>query len=113
MKQRTRLLIAFCTIIFVPIVLVWVAFFGFRHMQMKQLEENYGIEASDYTYLLNTVQLLNRYTEEDFEKLVDLANHNPSRLEDVTYLREVNEMLAGKNSFLLVRKGEEDRKSVV
>ena len=63
MKQRTRLLIAFCTIIFVPIILVWVAFFSFRHIQMKELQENYGIEATDYTYLLNTVQLLNRYTE--------------------------------------------------
>ena len=58
MKQRTRLLIAFCTIIFVPIVLVGVAFYSFRHIQMKELQENYGIEATDYTYLLNTVQLL-------------------------------------------------------
>ncbi len=105
MKQQTRLLIAFCTIIFVPIVLVWVAFYGFRHVQMKQLQENYGIEATDYTYLLNTVQLLNRYTEKDFEKLVELADNNPGQLEDVSFLREVDGALAEKNSFLLVRKG--------
>ena len=107
MKQRTRLLIAFCTIIFVPIVLVGVAFYSFRHIQMKELQQNYGIEATDYTYLLNTVQLLNRYTEENFETLLELADTNPEQLEDVTYLKEVDAALADKNSFLLVRKGDE------
>lgn len=107
MKQRTRLFIAFCTIIFVPIVLVWVAFYSFRHIQMKELEENYGIEATDYTYLLNTVQLLNRYTEESFETLLELADTNPEQLEDVTYLKKVDAALADKNSYLIVRKGED------
>ena len=107
MKQRTRLLIAFCTIIFVPIILVWVAFFSFRPIQMKELQENYGIEATDYTYLLNTVQLLNRYTEEDFEALLDLADTNPEQLEDVTYLKEVDAALTDKNSYLIVRKDDE------
>ena len=107
MKQRTRLLIAFCTIIFVPIVLVGIAFCSFRHIQMKELQENYGIEATDYTYLLNTVQLLNRYTEENFENLLELADTNPEQLEDVTYLKEVDEALADKNSYLIVRKDDE------
>jgi signal transduction histidine kinase len=107
MKQRTRLLIAFCTIVFVPIVLVWVAFTGFRHIQMKELQENYGIDAADYSYLLNTVQLLNRYTEENFKALLELADTNPEQLEDVTYLKKVDEALADKNSYLIVRKGEE------
>jgi signal transduction histidine kinase len=107
MKQRTRLIIAFCTIVFVPIALVCVAFLGLRHIQMKELQENYGIETTDYTYLLNTVQLLNRYTEKDFETLLNLADTNPEQLEDVTYLKEVDEALAGKNSYLIVRKGDE------
>lgn len=107
MKQRTRLLVAFCTIVFMPVVLVWMAFYGFRYIQMKELQENYGIETTDYTYLLNTVQLLNRYTEEDFETLLELADTNPERLEDVTYLKEVDAALADKNSFLVVRKGED------
>ena len=83
MKQRTRLLIAFCTIIFVPIVLVGVAFYSFRHIQMKELQENYGIEATDYTSLLNAVQLLNRYTEEIFETLQTLAETNPQQLDRI------------------------------
>ena len=107
MKQRTRLLIAFCTIIVVPIVLVWIAFSSFRHLQMKELQENYGIDVSDYTYLMNTVQLLNRYTEESFEGLLELADENPECLEDVEYLKTVDAALADKNSYLLVRKDED------
>ncbi len=107
MKQRTKLLIAFCTIIFVPIVLVGAAFFSFRHIQMKELEQNYGIEASEYTYLLNNVQLLNRYTEQNYEKLLELADTNPEKLEDLDYLQELDESLQDKNSYLLVRKGME------
>lgn len=106
MKQRTRLLIAFCTIIFVPIVLVGVAFYSFRHIQMKELQENYGIEATDYTYLMNTVQLLNRYTEKHFELLLKLADTDPGQLEDVAYLKKVDEALADKNSYLIVRKDD-------
>ena len=105
MKQRTKLLIAFCTIVFVPIVLVGAAFFSFRHIQMKELEQNYGIEASDYTYLLNTVQLLNRYTEQSYETLLELADTNPAQIEDTDYLQKLDESLQEKNSYLLVRKG--------
>lgn len=107
MTQQKRLLVAFCTIIFVPILLVGVAFYSFRHIQMKQLQKNYGIEATDYTYLLNTVQLLNRYTEKSFETLLELADTNPEQLEDVTYLKGVDEALEDKNSYLVVRKGED------
>ena len=107
MKQRTKLLIAFCTIIFVPILLVEAAFFSLRHLQMKELEQNYGIEASDYTYLLNTVQLLNRYTEKNYETLMNLAETDPAQIEDVEYLKKMDESLQDKNSYLLVRKGSQ------
>lgn len=107
MTQQKRLLVAFCTIIFVPIVLVGIAFYSFRHIQMKELQKNYGIEATDYTYLLNTVQMLNRYTEKSFETLLELADTNPEQLEDVTYLKGVDAALEDKNSYLVVRKGED------
>lgn len=107
MKQRTKLLIAFCTVIFVPMLLVLVAFFGFRYVQMKELQQNYGIAANDYTYLLNTVQLLNRYTQENYEHLQMLAETDPGQLEDIAYLKQLDGALADKNSYLLVRRNEE------
>lgn len=107
MTQQKRLLVAFCTIIFVPIVLVGIAFYSFRYIQMKELQKNYGIEETDYTYLLNTVQMLNRYTEKSFEALLELADTNPEQLEDVTYLKGVDAALEDKNSYLVVRKGDD------
>ncbi len=107
MKQKTKLLIAFCTVIFVPILLVAAAFYGFRYVQMQELQQNYGIEANDYTYLLNTVQLLNRYTQESYEKLQALAEEDPAQLEDVEYLKQLDAALSEKNSYLIVRKDAE------
>lgn len=107
MKQKTKLLIAFCTVIFVPMLLVLVAFFGFRNVQMKELQQNYGIAANDYTYLFNTVQLLNRYTQENYEHLQLLAETDPGQLEDIAYLKQLDGALADKNSYLLVRRNEE------
>lgn len=106
MKQRTRLLVAFFIIIFLPMFLVMTAFFGIRSVQMRELQQNYGIGTQDYTYLMNSVQLLNRYTEQDYAKLQDLAENNPTQLENVRFLKTMDECLIQKNSYLLVRKGE-------
>ncbi len=105
MRQRTKLLIAFCTIVFVPIVLVGAAFLGFYHIQMNEVQENYGIESTDYTYLLNTAALIDHYTQKSYENLLDLAETEPERLSDKKELGRIDRSLQNKNSYLLVRKG--------
>lgn len=74
---------------------------------MKDLHKNNCIEETEYTKLLNTVQMLNRYTEKSFEALLELADTNPEQLEDVTYLKGVDAALEDKNSYLVVRKGDD------
>ena len=39
MKLKTRLVVAFCIMIFVPVVLAGVVLFGFKNFQMKNLEQ--------------------------------------------------------------------------
>ena len=107
MTQRTKLLIAFCTVIFVPIVLVGAAFLGFYHIQMNEVQENYGIESSDYTYLLNTISVANRYTAQTYQTLLHTAQTDPEKLEDLDYLARMDRSLQNKNSYLYVRKGSE------
>ena len=106
MKLKTRLIISFCTIIFVPIILVTLAFIGFRQQQMNELKEQYGIEATDYSYLVNSVQLKNRYTQEDYEKLSELAKDDVKKLTDVDYLTKYSNGLEEKNSYLIVREDQ-------
>lgn len=104
MKLKTRLIISFCIIIFVPICLAFAVMCGFQHFQLKEIEQTYGVEDGDYDYLTNSVQLLNRMTKGICEELKTTAQENPAKLEDETYLEQVNEELAAKYSYLIVRR---------
>lgn len=106
MKLKTRLTISFCIIIFVPIVLAMFTIVGFQKVQMKAIKQTYGIETSDYNYLMNSVQLLNRYTKNDYERLKEIAEKTPDKLENDAFLEQTNQELKEKFSYLIVRKEE-------
>ena len=108
MKLKTRLIVSFCIIIFVPVVLAGIVLVGFKNFQMKNLEQTYGLEeTSDYNYLTNSLQLLNRFTKKDFEEIQKIAKSKPEKLEDRVYLDELNQKLLEKYSYIIVRKDEE------
>lgn len=107
MKLKTRLIISFCIIIFVPIVLAVFALLGFQKIQVKAIEQTYGLEPSNYNYFVDSVQLLNRYTKKYYESLQKEARMNPDRFEDSEFLKAVNQELAQKYSYLIVRKNDE------
>jgi len=104
MKLKTRLIISFCIIIFVPIFLTGIVFIGFRTYQMKDMEQNYGIASKDYNYLTNSLQLLNRFTNTDFLSIKKTAEKNPAKLKDTAYLDKINQSLKEKHTYLIVRK---------
>lgn len=104
MKFRNKIIISFCIIIFVPILLALVVLFGFQHIQIRAIEQTYGVESQDYSYFSNSMQLLSRFTEESFEELQTVAWQSPDLLEDASYLDKVNDVLREKNSYLVVRK---------
>ena len=51
MKIKTKLIIAFCIIIFVPILLATATVVGFCNFQAHAIEETYGIKTVSYTHL--------------------------------------------------------------
>ncbi|MGN0143049.1 MAG: ATP-binding protein [Roseburia sp.] len=107
MKFKTKIIISFCIIIFVPIFLATVVLFGFQHIQIKAIQKTYGVEAGNYSYFSNSMQLLSRFTKEDFEEIYATALQNPIRLEDEAYLEKLNRQLSEKSSYLIVRKDQE------
>ena len=107
MKLKTRLTISFCIIIFVPIFLAVFVILGFQRFQIKAIETTYGIESGTYTYLTNPVQLLNRYTKRNYERLLKVAAADPDSFLEESFLNEVNRELKGKYSYLIVRKEDE------
>lgn len=104
MKFKNKIIISFCIIIFVPILLALVVLFSFQHIQLKAIEQTYGVDSEGYSYFSNSMQLLSRFTKESYEKLSDTAENHPERMEDEAYLDETNAILAGKCSYLIVRK---------
>ncbi len=107
MKFKNKIIISFCIIIFIPILLAVAVLFSFQQIQLKAIQQTYGVENDDLSYFSNSMQLLSRFTQEAFEKLEDLASENPGKLEDEKYLEQLNAQLEEKYSYLVVRKEDE------
>ena len=106
MKIKTKLVISFCIMLFVPIFLASLTIWGFSQIQVKNIEATYGIKnGKDYVWT-NTLQLINRATKEDFEDLTRVAETDPDRFTDEEFLQEVQERLHEKSSFLTIRKAQ-------
>ena len=106
MKLRTRLIIAFFVIILVPAVLLVLAVFGFSRYQMRLLEETYEVDV-DWKNFSDGMRLIGQSTQSTFEALQLQAADNPERFLDTEYLKNINNMLSDRYSWLLVRVDEE------
>ena len=106
MKIKTKLIISFCIIIFVPSILAIATISAYCNFQSHVIEQTYGIKNADAYSIINSVPMLNRYTALDFEKIKKTIKLSPSKMEDAFYLTEINEDLKQKYSYLVVRIGE-------
>lgn len=106
MKLKTRLVIAFMTIIILPVFLTSAVFCGFAQLQIRSIEKTYGITGTTYEALLNSVQVPSRITKEAYHELEKAADKDPEKLEDASYLEQFNQRLRQKGSYLLVRKDD-------
>lgn len=106
MKFRNKIIISFCIIIFVPIFLASLVLFSMQHIQMKAIEQTYGVEGDGYSYFSNSVQLLSRFTKDIYIDLCNTAAKNPEKMEDEVYLDGVNQSLEEKASYLIIREGD-------
>ena len=53
MKFKNKIIISFCIIIFIPILLAVAVLFGFQKIQLKSIEQTYGVESDDVVDLIN------------------------------------------------------------
>ena len=106
MKFKSKIIISFCIIIFVPIFLATVVLFSMQHIQIRAIEQTYGVESDGYNYFSNSVQLLSRFTKNIYNDLSATVKRDPEKMEDNDYLDSVNAQLEDKASYLIVRKGD-------
>lgn len=107
MKLKSKLVISFCITIFAPILLACIIAFGFLNIQIRLIEQNYGIHDLDAYSITNMVQLLNRYTVEDFNHIIDVVESSPEKLHTNEFLEKTDQKLKKKYSYLVVRRGSE------
>ncbi len=105
MKLKTRLQVTFITIILLPMVLTVIAFavIGIYLMNMNQ---GYTMEDLDYAMMSESVESFVSTADKAYDELLRQAQENPSRLEEVGYLKMVNDEIARKSTYILVRKND-------
>ena len=107
MKLKTRLIIGFMTVMILPLLLSFTVIMAFGTFQLRSIEKTYGITGADYKVFTNTIGTLNKVTESTYQQLKITTNRNATRMEDVSYLEDINQELATMNSYLIVRKDEQ------
>lgn len=106
MKLKTRIIVSFFVIIFVPVLFTGITFCSMMHIELEEIGQKYGIENPTYENLINNTLMLNKMTEDDLEEFREMAENNPEELENLEYLSAMNKKLLPEHSFLVVRKNE-------
>ncbi len=106
MKLRTKLIIAFMTIVILPVLLGIITVSLLNHIQLREIRDTYGISNTSDLFASDYIQMFHTLTESMQEEVAEALGGNVSLLEDDSYLEQWNESLQEKKTFLIVRKGE-------
>lgn len=101
MKLKSKLIISFCIIIFVPVLLTCGVIIGFKNIQIREIEENYGLEK--YDYLTSSIQMLSQCSKGVYSSIKAEIEKTPDKYVDKAYLQEKNSSLSAKKSYIMVR----------
>ncbi len=104
MKLKTRIGIAFTTIIIVPILLSMAIVVGLGMYQIQCIEQTYGISDTSYSKITNPLELLSALTTSSFDELEQIIAEDPDLLKDTEIVEAFNENLLEANSYLIVRE---------
>lgn len=103
MKFRTRLQITFATIIILPLVLTALAFLCIGGYLLYP-KERLGITEIDYSMLSGNIQSYGKIAEELYQQMSREIEQEPEKAADIAYLEEINNEIAKKFSYIIVRK---------
>jgi len=105
MRLKTRLQVTFITIILLPMILTVMAFMVIGIYLMNMNMGN-SVEKLDYSMMSESMDSFVSTTDEAYEELLRQWETDPARLEDLGYLKMVNNNISRKSSYILVRKND-------
>ena len=79
MKLTTKLMIAFMTIIIIPILVVYVCMGVLQRYQMKTYQNAYQTESIYEMFVGNSVQALNALTNNVQDEILGILEEDPDR----------------------------------
>ena len=97
MKLRIRLFVTFSTIILLPLILTMLAFWVISAVISRNTQLGYGIDKANYTIIAETMDELNKKTEEIYQNLWEKAGQSSGELENLTFLEELTNTLGDGN----------------
>lgn len=106
MKLSQKLLTAFLIIIVFPCSMIAVIGSIILNRQVKAFEEG-SVVASNWEVIMEPVQVLNRTTRTSFNELCTIAERSPDRFLDEKMVKNRNDLLKQKYSYLLIEKNGE------
>lgn len=74
MKFRTKIKISFSLLISIPIMLMIVAMFAIFNMQVKDVEDSYGIKGVGLEGLANQTKIYSKLTENEYDTIISDSN---------------------------------------
>lgn len=106
MKFKTKLIITFLTIILLPLVLACTAFLVIGGYLTNEQEE-YGLRINDYNVLIDPTQASQMISDEVFLEVKNILDKSPSELENEKVLAGINDEVANRSSYIIVRRQNE------
>ncbi|NBJ91085.1 sensor histidine kinase [Parablautia muri] len=103
MKFKTRLVITFLTIILLPLALACTAFICIGGALIRGQEE-YGLRNKDYNMLIDPAQASKLMSDEIFVEVKEILENDPFEIENEDVLFNINEKIANKSSYIIVRR---------
>ncbi len=106
LKLRTRLVVAFIIITVIPLTMIFAVVAGLGSYQMKAFRKAYNL--TEHVDLLsgNSLQIFNRLTREEQKEIKRILQSDPDQFNDQDFLQKLNDNLASKYAYMIVRKGD-------
>ncbi|NLJ90162.1 MAG: HAMP domain-containing histidine kinase [Clostridiales bacterium] len=107
MKIKSRIIIAFLIIMFLPAILFGISGISIIKYQKNSIQKEYGSNVDIYDILVNPLQILNKFTRGTYNNISTIANESPKTLEDIGFIEKLNREVSMRFSFIILRKDNE------
>lgn len=107
MDLMRRLKSAFIIIMVLPIFMIIGLGKLMLDYQSISIKNSYNMDYDAEQLIFNPMQMISNVTTSVFNKVKTAAEKSPEKLEDMSYIDELNESLVKRSSFIIVRKGNQ------